>query len=85
MISTICPGPSTVRLTHRLPVTDPPPGFAAAFAELQDIAVRLKPVPGKVPDVDAIEPLVRRAQVLARFCQDRIDAVRKLVEEIRGS
>lgn len=53
--------------------------FAEAYAELQAIAAKLKPTPGQIPDVDAIEPLVRRANVLAAHCQERIDAVRKLI------
>ncbi len=64
-----------------MPTDEPPRKFAEAYAELQRIAAELKPAPNKVPDVDAIEPLVRRANVLARYCQERIDAVRKLVDE----
>lgn len=56
-----------------------PDRFADAYAELQAIAARLKPEPGQIPDVDAIEPLVRRANVLAAHCQQRIDAVRRLI------
>ena len=63
---------------------EPPKRFAEAYAELQRIATALKPEQGKIPDVDAIEPLVRRANVLAKYCQNRIDAVRKLVEEQQG-
>ena len=60
----------------------PAPGkFADAYAELQAIAAKLKPAPGQIPDVDAIEPLVRRANVLAKHCQERIDAVRSLIGE----
>ena len=57
-----------------------PERFADAYAELQAISAALKPAPNRVPDVDAIEPLVRRANALARYCQERIDAVRGLVE-----
>lgn len=61
---------------------EPAPGrFADAYAELQAIAARLKPEPGQIPDVDAIEPLVRRANLLAAHCQERIEAVRKLIGE----
>lgn len=60
---------------------EPPTKFADAYAELQRIATALKPEQGKIPDVDAIEPLVKRANILAKYCQDRIDAVRKLVDE----
>ena len=62
-----------------------PTKFAEAYAELQRIATELKPAPNKVPDVDAIEPLVRRANVLAKYCQQRIDAVRALVDEHQSS
>lgn len=58
-----------------------PAKFAEAYAELQAIAAKLKPEPGQIPDVDAIEPLVRRANVLAAHCQERIEAVRKLIGE----
>ena len=58
-----------------------PAKFADAYAELQAIAAKLKPAPGQIPDVDAIEPLVRRANVLAKHCQERIDAVRSLIGE----
>ena len=57
-----------------------PERFAEAYAELQAISIALKPAPNRVPDVDAIKPLVRRANALARYCQERIDAVRALVE-----
>lgn len=55
--------------------------FADAYAELQAIAAKLKPAPGQIPDVDAIEPLVRRANILAARCQERIESVRKLIGE----
>lgn len=58
-----------------------PARFADSYAELQAIAAKLKPEPGRIPDVDAIEPLVRRANVLAAHCQERIDAVRRLIGE----
>ncbi|MGI4800965.1 MAG: hypothetical protein ACRYG8_44450 [Janthinobacterium lividum] len=58
--------------------------FVDAYAELQRIAAQLKPAPDKIPDVDAIEPLVRRAKELADYCQARIDAVRALIEEQQG-
>ncbi len=62
--------------------SEPAPGrFADAYAELQAIAAKLKPEPGQIPDVDAIEPLVRRANVLAAHCQERIETVRKLIGE----
>jgi exonuclease VII small subunit len=62
-----------------------PARFADAYAELQAIAARLKPEPGQIPDVDAIEPLVRRANLLAAHCQERIEAVRKLIGEQSAS
>ena len=62
-----------------------PAKFAEAYSELQAIAAKLKPTPGQIPDVDAIEPLVRRANVLAAHCQERIEAVRKLIGEQAGS
>lgn len=58
-----------------------PAKFADAYAELQAIAVKLKPEQGQIPDVDAIEPLVRRANILAAHCQERIESVRKLIGE----
>ena len=67
-----------------LHVPDQPIKFADAYAELQQIATKLKPTPDKVPDVDEIEPLVRRAKVLADYCQARIDAVRAIIEEQQG-
>jgi exonuclease VII small subunit len=65
----------------RGPDEPPPAKFAEAYAELQAIAARLKPATGQIPDVDAIEPLVKRANVLAAHCQQRIEAVRKLIGE----
>lgn len=58
-----------------------PDSFAAAYAELQQIAIELKPAANKLPDVDRIEPLVRRAKILGEYCQKRIDAVRALIDE----
>ena len=72
--------PCTSKVCNRA-VNSPSTSFAAAYKELQQIAEDLKPSPNKIPDVDAIEPLVRRANVLARFCQKRINAVRALIEE----
>ena len=62
----------------------PPIRFADAYAELQSIAAQLKPSAGSVPDVDLLEPLIKRANELVAFCQARIEAVRILVEEERG-
>jgi hypothetical protein len=56
-------------------------GFCDAYAELQAIAERLKPSRDAIPDVDAIEPLVRRAQELAAHCEARIDAVKRMLDE----
>lgn len=74
---------SDANTTIRGPEAPLPERFADAYAELQAIAAALKPAPNRVPDVDAIEPLVRRANALVRHCQARIDAVRGLVEEQR--
>jgi exonuclease VII small subunit len=55
--------------------------FAEAYAELQAIAERLKPNAAKVPDVDEIEPLVARAQELASHCEERIAAVKRMLDQ----
>lgn len=68
-------------ITIKGPNEPAPAKFADGYAELQAIAAKLKPEPGQIPDVDAIEPLVLRANVLAAYCQERIDAVRKLIGE----
>ena len=68
-------------ITIKGPNEPAPANFADAYAELLAIAKKLKPSEGQIPDVDAIEPLVRRANVLASHCQNRIDAVRKLIGE----
>jgi hypothetical protein len=61
---------------------DPIPAkFADAYAELQAIAERLKPNAAKVPDVDEIEPLVARAQALASHCEERIAAVKRMLDQ----
>ena len=62
--------------------SDPIPSkFAEAYAELQTIAERLKPNAAKVPDVDEIEPLVARAQELASHCEERIAAVKRMLDQ----
>jgi exonuclease VII small subunit len=71
----------TTNVTIKGPDEPAPARFAEAYAELQAIAARLKPAQGQIPDVDAIEPLIRRANVLAKHCQERIEAVRKLIGE----
>ena len=58
-----------------------PTKWADAFGELQAIAERLKPNAGKVPDVDEIEPLVRRARELADHCEARIAAVKAVLDQ----
>jgi exonuclease VII small subunit len=68
-------------ITIKGPDEPAPAKFADAYAELQAIAAKLKPAPGQIPDVDAIEPLVKRANVLAAHCQQRIEAVRQLIGE----
>jgi exonuclease VII small subunit len=72
-------------VTIKGPNEPAPAKFADAYAELQAIAAKLKPEQGQIPDVDAIEPLVRRANVLAAHCQERIDSVRKLIGEQSSS
>jgi hypothetical protein len=72
---------AAARVPIRAPEAPPPASFAEAYAELQAIAEELKPAAGKVPDVDRIEPLVRRANALARFCEGRIAAVKALLAE----
>ena len=60
---------------------DPVPAkFEEAYRELQAISAELKPAKDKIPDVDKIEPLVRRAKLLAEHCKSRIEAVRGLVD-----
>ena len=68
-------------VTIKGPDEPAPAKFADAYAELQAIAAKLKPAQGQIPDVDAIEPLIKRANVLAKHCQERIEAVRKLIGE----
>ncbi len=58
-----------------------PERFADAYKELEAIAAQMKPVQGQIPDIDAIEPMIRRANQLSRYVQDRIDAVRRLIDE----
>ena len=65
----------------RAPSDPIPPKFAEAYAELQAIAERLKPNAAKVPDVDEIEPLVARAQELASHCEERIAAVKRMLDQ----
>ena len=61
---------------------DPIPAkFADAYAELQAIAGQLKPDATKMPDVDEIEPLVERAQKLANHCEERIAAVKRMLDQ----
>lgn len=58
-----------------------PSRFEDAYRELQAISIRLKPAQGTIPDVDQIEPYVQRAKELAAYCQERIDRVRRLVDD----
>jgi hypothetical protein len=58
-----------------------PAKWADAFGELQAIAEKLKPNASKVPDVDEIEPLVRRARELADHCEARIAAVKAVLDQ----
>ena len=65
----------------RAPGDPIPSKLAEAYAELQAIAERLKPNAAKVPDVDEIEPLVARAQELASHCDERIAAVKRMLDQ----
>jgi hypothetical protein len=58
-----------------------PPRFEDAYRELLAISAKLKPAQGRIPDIDQIEPLVLRAKALAVHCQQRIESVRRLVDE----
>ena len=51
------------------------------LGELLAISAKLKPAQGRIPDIDQIEPLVLRAKRLAAHCQERIESVRRLVDE----
>ena len=70
----------TTHAAIRAPEDPIPSKFAEAYAELQAIAERLKPNTTKVPDVDEIEPLVARAQALASHCEERIAAVKRMLD-----
>jgi exonuclease VII small subunit len=70
---------STVTIGN--PGTPIPERFETAYRELQAISTRLKPAKDRIPDVDEIEPLVKRAKELAAHCQERIESVRRLVDE----
>jgi hypothetical protein len=72
---------STTTATIHPPGSGLPAKWADAFGELQAIAERLKPSAGKVPDVDEIEPLVRRARELADHCEARIAAVKAVLDQ----
>ncbi len=71
----------TAQAAIQPPKADIPSKFAEAYAELQAIAERLKPNAAKVPDVDEIEPLVARAQELASHCEERIAAVKRMLDQ----
>ncbi len=71
----------TAAIQPQPPKAPIPPKFAEAYAELQAIAERLKPNAAKVPDVDEIEPLVARAQELASHCEERIAAVKRMLDQ----
>jgi hypothetical protein len=72
---------STSTTIIQLPGSGLPPKWADAFGELQAIAEKLKPSANKVPDVDEIEPLVRRARELADHCEARIAAVKAVLDQ----
>ncbi len=63
-------------VTPKAPDAPVPAKFAEAYAELEAIAKELK----TAPDVDRIEPLVRRAQKLAAHCEGRIREVKALLD-----
>jgi hypothetical protein len=58
-----------------------PERFEEAYRELLAISAKLKPAQGRIPDIDQIEPLVLRAKRLSAHCQERIESVRRLVDE----
>lgn len=72
---------STTTEIIRPPGSGLPAKWADAFGELQAIAEKLKPHANKVPDVDEIEPLVRRARELADHCEARIAAVKAVLDQ----
>jgi hypothetical protein len=72
---------STTTTIIQPPGSGLPAKWADAFGELQAIAERLKPNANKVPDVDEIEPLVRRARELADHCEARIAAVKAVLDQ----
>jgi exonuclease VII small subunit len=72
---------SDSRVTIGKPSSPIPARFEAAYRELQAISAQLKPAKDRIPDVDEIEPLVKRAKELAAHCQERIECVRRLVDE----
>jgi exonuclease VII small subunit len=77
--------PPTTEVEIKEPDAPITSGFAEAYAELQAIAERLKPSRDAVPNVDEIEPLVRRAQKLAAHCEGRINAVKQMLNEQTGA
>jgi hypothetical protein len=54
-----------------------PERFVDAYAELQDISNRLRVSDDEIPDIDAIGPMVKRAQRLANMLEGRIAEIRK--------
>jgi hypothetical protein len=72
---------TTTTVTIHPPGSGLPAKWADAFGELQAIAEKLKPNANKVPDVDEIEPLVRRARELADHCEARIAAVKAVLDQ----
>lgn len=54
-----------------------PTSFVEAYKELQGISEKLRVREDAIPDIDAIGPLVRRAQKLAELCEERIANIRK--------
>ncbi|HWX50656.1 MAG TPA: hypothetical protein VNZ61_21625 [Roseomonas sp.] len=54
-----------------------PTKFVDAYRELQEISEKLRVREDAIPDIDAIGPLVRRAQKLSELCEERIANIRK--------
>ena len=76
---------SDTQVTIGKPDDKVPERFEDAYRELLAISAKLKPAQGRIPDIDQIEPLVMRAKRLAAYCQERIESVRRLVDEQQAS
>ncbi len=76
---------SETQVTIGKPDDKVPERFEDAYRELLATSAKLKPAQGRIPDVDQIEPLAMRAKRLAAYCQERIESVRRLVDEQQPS